>query len=116
MRSLNKILVSIQPKPKKGLVDFIVSCDRQADIVSKNISLEAEEFQIYRRVVFYNGITDAYILQVEGYCSVSTEDGRLAVTIKTEDGTFLKHYLGLSDNVTYFTEHLKPSKVSNKNA
>ena len=35
-------------------------------------------------------------------------------TIKTEDGAFLKHYLGLSDNVTYLSEQLQPSDVSTK--
>ena len=41
-------------------------------------------------------------------------DGDLVVTVKTDDGTFLKHYLGLSDNVTYFSESLHPRNVSDK--
>jgi hypothetical protein len=41
-------------------------------------------------------------------------DGDLVVTVKTDSGKFLKHYLGLSDNVTYFSEALKPSTVSDK--
>jgi len=39
---------------------------------------------------------------------------RLAVIVKTDKGDFVKHYLGLSDNVTYFSEQLIPSKVSTK--
>jgi len=89
----------------------IVSCS-DADMASQNLSRAAEQFEIYRRVVFYNGITDQYILQVEGYCSVDVFGEQLAVTIKTEDGTFLKHYLGLSDNVTYFSEQIDSKKVS----
>jgi hypothetical protein len=97
-----------------GLIMSLASCT-DADVASQNISEDAEMFKVYRRVVFYNGITDKYILQIEGYCSVDVEDGRLAVIIKTQKGDFLKHYLGLSDNVTYFSEQLEPSKVSTKN-
>jgi len=92
---------------------FLSSCS-DADVASQNISRAAEQFEIYRRVVFYNGITDKYILLVEGYCSVETYNEQLAVTVKTESGDFLKHYLGLSDNVTYFSEQIIASKVSNK--
>jgi hypothetical protein len=84
-------------------------------VASRNISQAAHQFEIFRRVVFYNGITGDYILEVRAYCSVTPEvDGRLSVTIKTDDGTYLKHYLGLSDNVTYFCEQLKPKAVSDK--
>jgi len=91
----------------------LTSCS-DADVASENISEDAEMFKVYRRVVFYNGITNEYILQIQGYCSVETENERLAVIVKTEKGDFVKHYLGLSDNVTYFSEQLVPSKVSTK--
>lgn len=91
---------------------FISSCSTDSEVASYNVSQDAHQFKVFRRVVFYNGITDAYILTIEGYCSVTNEDGRLAVIVKTENGTYLKHYLGLSDNVTYFCEQLEPSAVS----
>jgi hypothetical protein len=89
----------------------LTSCS-DADTASYNLSKAAEQFEVYRRVVFINGITDSYILQIEGYCSVDVENGRLAVTIKTGDGKYLKHYLGLSDNVTYLSEQIDASSVS----
>ena len=92
---------------------FVSSCS-DADVASQNISRAAEQFEIYRRVVFLNGITDKYILCVEGYCSVDEYNNQLAVTVKTESGAFLKHYLGLSDNVTYFSEQIQPAAVSDK--
>ena len=86
-----------------------------SEVASANISRAAHQFEIFRRVVFYNGITNDYILEVRAFCSVAPEpDGRLSVTIKTENGAFLKHYLGLSDNVTYFCEQLEPAAVSDK--
>jgi hypothetical protein len=96
-----------------GLVSLCcVSCSSDSEVASYNVSQDAHQFKVFRRVVFYNGITDKYILTIEGYCSVTTEEGRLAVIVKTENGTYLKHYLGLSDNVTYFCEQMEPSSVS----
>jgi hypothetical protein len=93
---------------------LIVSCDSDATVASYNLSKAADQFEIYRRVVFYNGITDEYILVVEGYCSIEVDEleNQLELTVKTDDGTYLKHFLGLSDNVTYFVEQIEPSKVS----
>jgi len=93
---------------------LVLSCS-DAEIASMNVSKAADQFEIYRRVVFYNGITHQYILMVEGYCSIEkSEDGILRVTVKTEKGEYLKHYLGLSDNVTFFAEQLMASKVSDR--
>lgn len=90
---------------------LIMNCS-DALVVSSNISKAADQFEVYRRVVFLNGITDSYILSIEGYCSISDQGHQLEVTIKTGPGNFIKHYLGLSDNVTYFAEQLEPSKVN----
>ena len=68
-------------------------------------------FEIDRRIVFYNGITDAYILTVEGRCSISATSTQLEVTCRTGEEEFKKHFLGISDNVTYFAEQLQPAKV-----
>lgn len=85
-----------------------------ADVASRNLSKAADQFEVERRVVFYNGITGGYILSVEGRCSIGNQDapGRLSVTCKTGEDTYKKHFLGLSDNVTFFAEQLEPKKVS----
>ena len=44
----------------------LVGCSRDADLVSQNISTAADQFEIMRRIVFYNGITGEYILSIEG--------------------------------------------------
>ena len=59
-------------------------------------------------MVFFNGITDTYLLTIEGYCSIQDADGQLEVTCKVGEDTYKKHFLGLSDNVTYFIEQLEP--------
>ena len=62
-----------------------------------------------RRIVFVNGITDQYLLVIEGYCSLGNDrtSTELNLTCKTGVGEeYKKHFLGLSDNVTYFVEQL----------
>lgn len=84
-----------------------------ADVVSENVSKAADQFEVPRRIVFYNGITGDYMLTIEGYCSLGNYDPthQLSVTCKVGDG-FKKHFLGLSDNVTYFVEQLTAANVS----
>ena len=88
----------------------VVGCS-DARVASRNLSKAAEMFELERRIVFYNGITNEYILTIRGLCSVGIISGQLAVTCKTGEDAYKKHYLGLSDNVTYFSEQLEPADV-----
>lgn len=92
---------------------FLTACT-DADIASSNLSRAADSFEVLRRVVFYNGITSEYIFVLEGYCSLGNYDepGKLSVTCKTGSGQYKKHFLGLSDNVTFFAEQLDSNAVS----
>jgi hypothetical protein len=94
------------------LLIFVTGC-REANVASNNLSVSADNFEIIRRIVFYNGITSEYILVVEGLCSLGNYDleGELSVTCKVGSGQYVKHYLGLSDNVTYFAEQLVTANV-----
>lgn len=97
------------------LMTFFISGCNDADVARYNLERDEQNFGVFRRVVFYNGITGEYILTIEGMLAIIVdEDGDLVVTVKTKDGKFLKHYLGLSDNVTYFSEALDGSDVSDK--
>ena len=96
------------------LLTALTGCAREADVVSKNISIAADQFEVQRRVVFFNGITDTYLLVIEGLCSLGNNDepGELTVTCKIGPTEYKKHFLGLSDNVSYFVEQLDSAKVS----
>lgn len=92
---------------------FSVGCT-DANVVSHNLSEAAEQFEINRRVVFYNGITGEYMLVIEGRCSIKYDsmDKQLEVVVKTGEDEFKKHFLGLSDNVTYFAEQIDSAEAS----
>lgn len=88
------------------------ACDSQADTVSSNLSKDADSFKITRQIVFYNGITGEYIAEVTGKCSIGNNDdvGKLSYTCKVGEDTYIKNYLGLSDNVTWFALQTAASK------
>ncbi len=96
-----------------ALVSLTGCFQSDADVASKNLSKAADNFEVVRRVVFFNGITDTYLMTIEGRCSLGNNDdpGQLTVTCKVGDG-FKKHFLGLSDNVSYFVEQLEGKNVS----
>jgi hypothetical protein len=89
----------------------LAACEKDADVASRNISYAADQFEINRRIVFFNGITDTYLMTIEGYCALGNADGprELTVTCKTGPGMFKKYFLGLSDNVSYFADQLEPA-------
>ena len=96
------------------LVVMLISGCAEANVASENLSTAADNFEITRRIVFYNGITGEYILQIEGLCSLGNYDdvGELTVTCKVSPKGYKKHFLGLSDNVTYFAEQIDASDAS----
>ncbi len=106
---MNKLMMIAAPLA--GLM-LLAGCEDDATIASRNLSKAADMFEIERRVVFYNGITDSYILVIEGRCSLTPNQTKLTVTCKTGPDAFKKHFLGLSDNVTYFAEQLEAKDVS----
>lgn len=92
----------------------LAGCQSDADVASRNLSKAADMFEVTRRVVFYNGITGGYMLTIEGLCSLGNHDSarELTVTCKVGPGVFKKHFLGLSDNVTFFVEQMDPIPAS----
>ena len=97
-----------------GVAILAAGCDTDARVASQNLSKAADMFEIDRRIVFYDAIQGAYLLSIAGKCSIKKDrgDAQLEVTCKTGRGEFKKHFLGVSDNVTYFAEQLNPSKQS----
>jgi len=95
------------------LIVLILSGCNAKDKVSYNISRDADEFKVIRRVVFYNSITDTYMMEMVGNIAIDLErDGVIEVIAKIGPDEYQKHYLGLSDNVTYTVEQLGVSDVS----
>lgn len=93
-----------------GLV--LSACTSQADTVDKNISVEAEKFEVQRRIVGVNAITDTFAFEVEGRCSIEYDGPRLHVICKHGEDDYRRHTLGTADNVYWVSTQLDGIDVS----
>lgn len=82
------------------------SC-RQSERVSSNLSREADNFNIVRQVTVINCIKGDVLFQMTGKMSIKadTQDNQLEIIVE-DSGRYTKHFIGLSDNVTYVVEDL----------
>lgn len=104
---MKKLILSL------ACVASLVACSTDADVASHNLSKAADNFEVNRRVVFYNGITGEYMLSITGLCSLGNDSTstKVSITCKTGPGAYKKHFLGLSNNVTFFIEQMEPVAV-----
>lgn len=91
----------------------LVGCT-EANRVDYNITEEAENFNVYRRVTVINCIKGDTLFSIEGRMNIKadTQDNQLELTVEVGDEKYKKHFIGLSDNVTYTVEDISGSEVS----
>ena len=92
---------------------LLTGCETEAQRVSYNLSQEADNFNVVRQLTVINCIGGDVLFQMTGKMSIKadTSDNQLEI-IAEDDGTYVKHFVGLSDNVTYVVEDITPKKVS----
>lgn len=81
---------------------------REANRVSRNLSLEADNFNNVRQVTVINCIQGDVLFQMTGKMSIKadTEEDQLEIVVEDDEGSYKKHFIGLSDNVTYVVEDI----------
>lgn len=86
---------------------MFTGCKTESQRVRYNISQEADNFNIVRRVTVIDCITGDVLFQMSGRMSIvaDTADDQLEIIIE-DGGNYQKHIIGLSDNVTYIVEDL----------
>lgn len=84
----------------------LAGCGSEADRVSQNLSQEADNFNVIRQLTVMNCIQGDILFQMTGKMSIKADssDNQLEVTVENADGSYQKHFVGLSDNVTYVVE------------
>lgn len=86
---------------------MIAGCS-QAERVSSNLSKEADNFNVVRQLTVINCIEGDVLFQMTGKMSITADvaDNQLEVIVENDNGKYAKHFIGLSDNVTYVVEDL----------
>ena len=96
------------------LMGVVLTGCTQADRVSHNLSKEADNFNVVRQLTVINCIEGDVLFQMTGKMSIKADvaDNQLEVIVENENGLYKKHFIGLSDNVTYVVEDLDVTNVS----
>lgn len=86
---------------------------RESDKVSRNLSLEADNFNDVRQITVINCLQGDALFQMTGKMSITadTSDNQLEIIVEDENGNYKKHFIGLSDNVTYVVEDITSGNV-----
>jgi len=93
---------------------MLTGCQSESEKVSYNLSLEADNFNVVRQLTVINCIEGDVLFQMTGKMSITADvaDDQLEVIVEDEDGSYKKHFIGLSDNVTYVVEDMDVNDVS----
>ena len=110
-----KIAKGIAALVAAGIIGVgLTACnDSDSDVVSQNLSKDADNYKVGRQIVVYNAITDKYILEVRGYCALGNNDNadRVSYTCKQGNG-YVKDIILKSDNTFVYEHQLAPQYVS----
>ena len=88
------------------------SC-READVVSSNVSKEADAFKVCRKITVINSRTDTIIYELQGIFSINNNiNHELEIICKTGENEYKKHFIYLTDTVLYIVEDLQGADVS----
>lgn len=109
----NKIVVSLLSVVLL-LTIALTGCSTEADRVSYNLSQQADNFNDIRQVTVINCLQGDVLFQMTGKMSITadTEDNQLEIVVEDENGEYKKHFIGLSDNVTYVVEDVTSKDVN----
>lgn len=95
-------------------VFIIAGCENDARVVARNQNNEAENFKLYRKILFYNSFRGEYVFAAEGFCNLEIAPDNVRVTCKDPNGSYFRHMMGRSANMDYYAIQTAPSNVSSQ--
>lgn len=87
---------------------FCLTACSEASRVESNLTKEADNFNLVRQLTVINCLQGDVLFQMTGKMSITADvdDNQLEIIVENDDGNYTKHFVGLSDNVTYTIEDL----------
>lgn len=95
-----------------GLLFGATACQSDAKTVSENISKEADQFNVQRKIVVLNTRTNEFMFYAEGKCSVERDNGWLLAVCRHAPDEYRKHLIGPATDAFPLVEQLAPIDVS----
>lgn len=97
------------------LITTLGGC-RQSERVSYNISQEADNFNVIRRLVVINGRTDKVVFELIGAFSFEIDETggikRIVAVVEVGDNEYKKHSVGLPDEAFWDVEDISGANVN----
>lgn len=91
---------------------MFVGCE-QATRVSQNVSKEADNFNVIRRLTVINARTDKPVFELVSAFSlqVDSSENQLEIICETGNNQYKKHFIGLNDWTIYVVEDVSGASV-----
>lgn len=95
-------------------IGMLTGCQREAEKVSYNVSQEADNFNVIRRLTVLNARSDKPMFELVAAFSlkVDKQDNQLEITCETGKGEYKKHFVGLNEWTMYVVEDVSGANVS----
>lgn len=94
------------------LACMLCGCQRQSDRVAYNISKEADNFNVTRRLAVINAHTDEPVFELIGNFAISNNStNELVVTVEVGQGVYKKHMVYLNEWTIYVVEDVSGAYV-----
>lgn len=76
----------------------------ESEKVRHNVSKEADNFNVMRRVAVLNTVSGEPVFEIIGRMSIvaDEEDDQLEIIVEVDDGVYKKHIIGLNDATTMY--------------
>ena len=91
---------------------FLLGGCRESDKVSYNVSQEADNFNVVRRVAVINARTDKIEFEVVGRISINAGSDQLEIIVEVEKGEYKKHIVNMTEWNMYVVEDLEGAEVN----
>lgn len=89
----------------------LTGCGNEADRVSYNVSQEADNFNVIRRLVVINARTDKPMFELVGAFSFELTGSRIIAVVETGPGEYKKHSVGLTEWTLWSVEDISGAEV-----
>lgn len=111
--NFKKLFKTVATIAVAGAVTLLISACSDAEMASYNLSKDADQFKVVRKITLINTITDEVLYTVEGNMSVHADyaENQLEITAKVGENEYEKHFLGLSPTTVYIVEQIETKDV-----
>ena len=92
-------------------LSILIGCN-QRETVTHNVQVQADYFNVARRIVVLNMRTDKPIFELKGYFAIDdNSSNELVITCETDKGEYQVHYVYLNEWTMYVVEQLDTTLV-----